>query len=105
MLRSKGSYARLIGRRSLAAKLREKKYGRRFPDLVFACGGERIAIQVGRVTKKGLPVARERRAMSDLWSTGDFDQVFSVPYVPCVTTLLRFQTDGLGLRSGFLPGR
>ena len=63
-------------------ELPEKKYGRRFPDLVFERGGERIAIQVGRVTKKGLPVARERRAMSDLWSTGEFDQMFYVPYVP-----------------------
>ena len=59
-----------------------EKNGRRFPDLVFERGGERIAIQIGRVTKKGLPVARERRAMSDLWSTGDFDQVFYVLYVP-----------------------
>lgn len=41
-----------------------------------------IAIQVGRATRGGRPVARERRAMADLQATGKFDHVFFLEYVP-----------------------
>jgi hypothetical protein len=60
--------------------LPEAKYGSRFPDLVMERNGQRIALQVGRTTKLGLPVARERRALVDLTATGEFDHVFFLRY-------------------------
>lgn len=62
--------------------LRERKYGSRYPDLVMNRGDQWIAVQVGRTTKGGIPVARERRAMDDLRSTGAFDHVFFLRYKP-----------------------
>ncbi len=50
----------------------EVRYGSRYPDLVMERDGKTIAIQVGRKTKSGVPVARERRALDDLRGTGEF---------------------------------
>jgi RHS repeat-associated protein len=52
----------------------------RYPDLVLEKGGIRIAIQVGRTTQAGLPVAREIAAMIDLIDASIFDDVIFVPY-------------------------
>ena len=53
----------------------------RFPDLVMANPeGKTVAIQVGRATKGGLPVARERRALQDLRNSAQFDHVFFLRY-------------------------
>jgi hypothetical protein len=52
----------------------------RFPDLVLEKEGLRIAVQVGRTTGGGLPVAREVRAMIDLIDASVFDDVIFVPY-------------------------
>jgi RHS repeat-associated protein len=54
----------------------------RFPDLVMRRGDQRIAIQVGRATRDGRPVARERRALQELRNTGEFDHVFFISYTP-----------------------
>ncbi|MFI6680466.1 hypothetical protein [Kribbella sp. NPDC050470] len=61
--------------------LPERMYGSRFPDLVMQRGESTIAIQVGRATRRGLPIARERRAIADLRRTGAFDHVFFLKYV------------------------
>jgi len=37
---------------------------------------------VGRVTKAGVPVARELRAIADLINSSLFDEVTFVPYFP-----------------------
>jgi len=58
----------------------EVKYGNRYPDLVIEWQGQRIAIQVGRVTRGGLPVARERYAIADLRALPDFSHVFYLGY-------------------------
>lgn len=42
----------------------------RFIDIYAKKGSDEIAIQVGRMTKSGLPVARERRALADLMGAG-----------------------------------
>jgi RHS repeat-associated protein len=60
--------------------LPEVKFGSRFPDLVMERGGKRIAFQIGRTTKSGIPVARERRALADLRATGEFDHVYFLRY-------------------------
>jgi hypothetical protein len=53
----------------------------RFPDLVMSnADGKTIAVQVGRRTIGGQPVAREARAMVDLRGTGNFDHVFFLEY-------------------------
>jgi hypothetical protein len=57
-------------------------YGKRLPDLVMERNGKLIAIQVGRTTKSGIPIARERRALDDLRATGEFDHVWFVKYGP-----------------------
>jgi hypothetical protein len=62
--------------------LPEAKYGARFPDLVVTRAGVTIAIQVGRTTAGGLPVAREVRALADLRSGDWFAHVFFLGYVP-----------------------
>jgi RHS repeat-associated protein len=55
----------------------------RFPDLVMQDGaGRTIAINVGRVTRAGIPVARELRAVADLINASVFDDVTFVPYFP-----------------------
>ena len=41
-------------------------------------GNKEIHIQVGKATKSGMPVARERRALEDLFNAGK-DVIF-VPY-------------------------
>jgi hypothetical protein len=58
----------------------EAKYGGRYPDLVVEWQGQRIAIQVGRVTRGGQPVARERYAITDLRALPDFSHVFYLGY-------------------------
>jgi hypothetical protein len=57
-------------------------YGRRYPDLVMEREGRTIAVQVGRATQAGQPVARERRAIADLRALGEFDHVFFISYSP-----------------------
>jgi RHS repeat-associated protein len=52
----------------------------RFPDIVMSKGGKRIAIQVGRVTKGGRPVARERRVLAELRASGHFTRVIFIGY-------------------------
>jgi len=52
----------------------------RFPDIIMSKGGKRIAIQIGRVTKRGRPVARERRALADLRASGRFTRVIFIPF-------------------------
>ena len=53
----------------------------RFPDLTFDVDlGQRIAIQIGRQLKNGMPVARERAAIADLIKSGKFDEVIFIPY-------------------------
>jgi hypothetical protein len=59
---------------------REQRFGNRFPDLVFEKNGKTIAIQVGRRTFGGRPVAREARAIRDLRNTGEFNHVFFIRY-------------------------
>jgi hypothetical protein len=54
----------------------------RYPDFVMERNRKTVAIQVGRTTKSGMPVARERRALNDLRGTGEFDHVFFVEYTP-----------------------
>ena len=51
---------------------------KRFTDLMGTKGKETIHIQVGKATKGGIPVARERRALEDLLKAG-IDAIF-VPY-------------------------
>ena len=53
--------------------------GRRFPDLVMEPVGAK-SIQVGRVTRAGRPVSRERGPLTELRSTGLFDHVFYLKY-------------------------
>ncbi len=60
--------------------LPERKHGSRYPDLVLEKDGKTIALQIGRVTKSGIPVAREKRALADLRATGDFDHVFYIGF-------------------------
>lgn len=60
--------------------LPEVRFGTRYPDLVMVRGGRRIAIQVGRVTGRGVPVPRELSALADLRATGMFDHVFFLKY-------------------------
>jgi len=61
--------------------LPERKYGNYFPDLVMEKGSSRIAIQVGKATRSGLPVARERRCLKGLKTTGQFTHVFFLKYL------------------------
>jgi RHS repeat-associated protein len=71
------------GGRYLAEKGVRVPGGRlRFPDIIMRKGGQRIAIQVGRVTKGGRPIARERRALADLRASGHFTKVIFIPYFP-----------------------
>jgi hypothetical protein len=59
----------------------EQKFGNRYPDLVFKDkSGNRFAIQVGRSTKGGKPVSRERAALCDLRKRPDFKHVFFFKY-------------------------
>ena len=60
--------------------LPEQKFGNRFPDLVMQKGQKTIAIQVGKTTKHGRPVIRERRAINDLKATAQFEHVFFLRY-------------------------
>lgn len=55
-------------------------HGRRFPDLVMQRGGQRIAVQSGRSTVAGRPVARERGTLSLLRQSGRFSHVFYLRY-------------------------
>jgi uncharacterized protein RhaS with RHS repeats len=66
--------------KSGGASMKERRHGSRYPDLVMEKGGKQIAVQVGRTTKGGRPVARERAAMRDLRNTGEFDHVFFLRY-------------------------
>ena len=53
----------------------------RFPDLVVQnADGKTVAINVGRATQAGQPVAREARALGDLRNSGEFDHVFFLEY-------------------------
>jgi hypothetical protein len=58
----------------------ERRYGSRYPDLVLERNNKRIAFQVGRVTKAGRPIPRERRALADLQGTGEFDNIYYLAY-------------------------
>jgi hypothetical protein len=62
--------------------LPEKMFGNRFPDLVFRNPktGKFIVVQVGRITKSSLPVAREVRAMADLKNLNLFEHIFFLKY-------------------------
>lgn len=51
---------------------------KRFTDLMGTKGNKEIHVQVGKATKAGIPVARERRALEDLLKAG-IDAIF-VPY-------------------------
>ena len=51
------------------------KKSSRFIDIYATKGNDTIAIQVGRMTKGGLPVSRERQALADLLEYG-FGAVF-----------------------------
>ncbi len=51
---------------------------KRFTDIMGTKGNREIHVQVGKATKSGMPVARERRALEDLFSAGK-DVIF-VPY-------------------------
>ena len=51
---------------------------KRFTDIMGKKGNKEIHIQVGKATKSGMPVARERRALEDLFNAGK-DVIF-VPY-------------------------
>jgi RHS repeat-associated protein len=62
------------------AGLPERKYGKRYPDLVLERDIDRIAIQVGRLLRNGQPVARERAALADLRASGYFRHVFFISY-------------------------
>jgi RHS repeat-associated protein len=62
--------------------LPERMYGRRFPDLVMERNGRLIAFQIGRTTRSGRPIARERRALGDLQATGEFEHVWFLGYGP-----------------------
>jgi hypothetical protein len=62
--------------------LPERRFGRRLPDLVMEREGSLIAFQVGRTTKSGIPVARDRRALDDLRALGQFQHVFFLGYKP-----------------------
>ena len=42
--------------------------GGRFADIVAIKDGKTLRIQVGRTTQRGNPIARERRALSDIRS-------------------------------------
>jgi len=59
---------------------KERRLGRRYPDLVMRKGDRTIALQVGRVTQAGQPIARERRAIEDLRRLDAFDNVFYLRY-------------------------
>jgi RHS repeat-associated protein len=52
----------------------------RYPDLIMEKGGRQIAVQVGKRTKGGAPVWRERRALRDLRGSGAFRHVFFFEY-------------------------
>ncbi|MFA7486382.1 MAG: RHS repeat-associated core domain-containing protein, partial [Phycisphaerae bacterium] len=52
----------------------------RYPDLVMEKGGKTIAINVGKLTKAGLPISREASALTDLRSTGELMHAFFVSY-------------------------
>jgi hypothetical protein len=54
----------------------------RYADLVLEKNGKTLAIQVGRVTTKGQPVAREIRALKDIRGAGAYDHVHYLPYHP-----------------------
>ena len=58
----------------------EIKVGNRYPDLTMRKGDKRIVIQVGRATKSGQPIDRERRAIRDLRNSGEFNHVFFLRY-------------------------
>jgi len=62
---------------------KEQKFGNRFPDLIFQRpDGSLVAFQIGRATTRGLPIAREARALADLRATGRFAAVVFVEYKP-----------------------
>jgi hypothetical protein len=52
----------------------------RYPDLVMTNGTDTIAIQVGRATRGGLPVWRERGPLIDLMRTGMYRKIYFVRY-------------------------
>jgi hypothetical protein len=56
--------------------------GYRYADLVLENQrtGQVIAFQVCRATQRGLPVARERRALQEMRGSGSFDHVFFLQY-------------------------
>jgi RHS repeat-associated protein len=53
---------------------------RRFPDLVMTNNGRTIAFQIGRRTRGGLPVWRERPALRELRGSGRFNHVFFIGF-------------------------
>lgn len=52
----------------------------RYPDLVMEKGGKKVAINVGKVTKGGLPILRESDALADLREAGELAHAFFVSY-------------------------
>ncbi|MBA3877975.1 MAG: hypothetical protein C0498_13840, partial [Anaerolinea sp.] len=62
------------------AAVRAPGGGVRYPDLVVRKGTKAVAIQVGRTTRTGVPVARERTALVALRATKAFDRVLFVRY-------------------------
>ena len=52
----------------------------RYPDLVMKKGNTRIAINVGRTTKGGLPVSYERAPLADLRDVGELAHAFFISY-------------------------
>jgi RHS repeat-associated protein len=61
-------------------RLREMKFGNRFPDLVMQKGEKQIAIQVGRAAPMYGPISREWQAIQDLRRMEDFSHVFFIGY-------------------------
>ena len=51
----------------------------RYADITATKGGMNYAFQVGKATTRGIPVARERRALADIFSTGNY-MVFFIEY-------------------------
>jgi hypothetical protein len=52
----------------------------RYPDLIFDKDGRTVAINVGRATQGGRPIARERAALEDLRSVGELAHAFFVSH-------------------------
>ena len=74
-----GGFGRLIAGGSMPERLLG---GTKFADLVFERNGRKIAFQIGRLTKGGLPVIRERKALEILRKSGIYEHVFFIPYQP-----------------------